>query len=186
MATKALWLADQAVGGHSAWRTDTLTCELVTQAGSAVTGPAVGEAPVASGAAGAVTANDVAPAGALAPEGFACGAYGTHLVAATREGPIVVEERQGGGSVPAEQRRAAGANVVALGGTVADEVIGFVQGLLLEVTGAVGILRDDKYVVLPDKTWSLLQGPSRRAWLGECAQSLCSVEQVMVQPPQTG
>lgn len=51
----------------------------------------------------------MAPAGALAPEGFACGAYGTHLVAATREGPIIVEERQGGGSVPAEQRRAAGA-----------------------------------------------------------------------------
>lgn len=76
--------------------------------------------------------------------------------------------------------------MVALGGAVADEVIGFVQGLLLEVTGAVGILRDDKYVVLPDKTWSLLQGPSRRARLGEYAQSLCSVEQVMVQPPQTG
>lgn len=53
-----------------------------------------------------------------------------------------------------------------------DEVIGFVQGLLLEVAGAVSIFRDDQYVVLRDKTWSHLQEPSRRAKLGECGQSL--------------
>lgn len=53
-----------------------------------------------------------------------------------------------------------------------DEVIGFVQGLLLEVAGAVSVFRNDQYVVLQNKTWSPLQGPSRRARLGECGQSL--------------
>lgn len=43
-------------------------------------------------------------------------------------------------------------DVVAIGGTVADEVIGFVQGLLMEVTGAISILRDDEYVVLKGET----------------------------------
>lgn len=38
VATEALWLADQAVRGHSAWRTDALACELITQAGPAVAG----------------------------------------------------------------------------------------------------------------------------------------------------
>lgn len=45
---------------------------------------------------------------------------------------------------------------------MADEVIGFVQGLLLEVTGAVCILRDNEDVVLRNKTWSPLQGPSKK------------------------
>lgn len=55
---------------------------------------------------------------------------------------------------------------------MSDEVIGFVQGLLLEVAGAVNILRNNQYVVLQNKTWSPLQGPSRRAQLGGCGQSL--------------
>lgn len=58
---------------------------------------------------------------------------------------------------------------------MADEVIGFVQRVLLEVTGAVSILRDNEYIVLRNKTWSPLQGSGRRAWLGEFGQT-----------PQTG
>lgn len=72
-------------------------------------------------------------------------------------------------------------NVVALGGTMTDEVIGFVQGLLLEVVGAVSILRNDQYIVLQNKTWSPLQGPSR----GNVDRA-CGLEQVMVPPPKSG
>lgn len=54
--------------------------------------PATGEAPVASGTAGAVAADDMGTAGTLAPKRLACGAHGAHLVAAARPSPVVVKE----------------------------------------------------------------------------------------------
>lgn len=71
--------------------------------------PAMGEAPVAGGTAGAVPADDVGAAGALAPERLARGARGSRLVAAAGQSPVVVEERQRDGGRTAEWGRAAGA-----------------------------------------------------------------------------
>lgn len=62
--------------------------------------------------------------------------------------------------------------MVALGCTVADEVIGFVQGLLPEVAKAVDILRDHEDIILGGEAWSLSRGPKAcsgeapRGWLG--------------------
>lgn len=64
--------------------------------------PAAGEAPVASGTAGAVTAYDVGAAGTLAPERLTRGSRGAHLMAAARPSPVVIEEGEGGGGVAAE------------------------------------------------------------------------------------
>lgn len=52
-------------------------------------------------------------------------------------------------------------DVVAMGGTVADEVIGFVQGLLMEVTRAVSVLRDDEDVVLRNDTSAPSRGSNK-------------------------
>lgn len=55
---------------------------------------AVGESPVARGAHGAVSANHVRPAAALAAERLACVALGSDLVAGAGHRPVVEEGRQ--------------------------------------------------------------------------------------------
>lgn len=52
-------------------------------------------------------------------------------------------------------------DVVPVGGTVADEVVGFVQRLLPEVAGAIGVLRDHKHVILGHWGLSPPRGPRR-------------------------
>ena len=64
--------------------------------------PTVGETPVAGGAAGAVSANNMGTAGTLASEGLTGRVGGPHFMAAARPSPIVVEEGQGGGGITAE------------------------------------------------------------------------------------
>lgn len=71
--------------------------------------PAVGEAPVAGGTAGALAADDVGPAGTLSPPGLALAAPRPGLVAAARLRPVVVEEGQRDGRVTAEAGGCAGA-----------------------------------------------------------------------------
>lgn len=71
--------------------------------------PAVGEAPVAGGTAGALAADDVGLAGTLSPEGLALAAPRPGLVAAAWLRPVVVEEGQRDGRVTAEPRGRAGA-----------------------------------------------------------------------------
>lgn len=66
--------------------------------------PAVGEAPVAGGTAGALAADDVGLAGTLPAEGLALAAPRPGLVAAARLRPVVVEEGQRDGRVAAEPR----------------------------------------------------------------------------------
>lgn len=57
---------------------------------------------MSGGTAGALSADDVGPAGALPAHGVAGGAGGPGIVAAAGQGPVVIERRQGAGGVSAE------------------------------------------------------------------------------------
>lgn len=63
---------------------------------------AVGETVVAGGASGALAADDVWPAGALAAHGVAGGAGGAGLVAVAGQCPVVVQCHQGASRVTTE------------------------------------------------------------------------------------
>lgn len=65
---------------------------------------AVGEAPVARGAHGAISADHVGPAATLAAEQLAGVALGSHLVAGAGQGAVVEEGRQRNGGADAEWR----------------------------------------------------------------------------------
>lgn len=71
--------------------------------------PAVGEAPVAGGTAGALSSDDIRLAGTLPAEGLALAAPCPCLMAPAGLCPIVVEEGERDGRVAAEPRRCAGA-----------------------------------------------------------------------------
>jgi hypothetical protein len=58
--------------------------------------------------------------------------------------------------------------MIAMGGTVADEVIGFIQRFLPQVARAVGILGDHQHIVLGNRNWS----PSCRPGKGPCWASM--------------
>lgn len=66
--------------------------------------PAVGEAPVAGGTAGALSPDDIGLAGTLPTEGLALAAPCPCLVAPAGLGPVVVEEGERDGRVTAEPR----------------------------------------------------------------------------------
>lgn len=70
--------------------------------------PAVGEAPVAGGAAGALPPDDIGLAGTLPTKGLALAASRPRLVALAGLCPVVVEEGQRDGGVTAKPRRRAG------------------------------------------------------------------------------
>lgn len=70
--------------------------------------PAVGEAPVAGGAAGALSPDDIGLAGTLPTKGLALAAPCPRLMALAGLCPIVVEEGQRDGGVTAKPRRCAG------------------------------------------------------------------------------
>lgn len=61
-------------------------------------------------------------------------------------------------------------DVVPVGGTVADEVVGFVQRLLPEVAGAIGVLRDHKHVILGHRGLSPPRGPRRGPGSGSVSE----------------
>lgn len=62
-------------------------------------------------------------------------------------------------------------DVVAMAGTLADEVVGLVQGLLPEVAGAVGVLRDHQHVLLEHQGLVTSQGPHRGPVSGKWARA---------------
>lgn len=69
---------------------------------------AVGEAPVARGAHGAVPANHVGPTATLTAERLAGVALGADLVAAARQSAVIEEGREGDGRAEAERRGGGG------------------------------------------------------------------------------
>lgn len=70
---------------------------------------AVGESPVARGTHGAVSANHIWPAAALAAEWLAGVALSADLMAGAGHGAVVEEGRQGHGRAEAERRGGGGA-----------------------------------------------------------------------------
>lgn len=138
VAAKGLGLTDNAFWLQGVRRADALPRHFVTETCPTVTGwkrqkeavfvrarprqpktkrpeqetgqltPAVGEAPVAGGAAGALSPDDVGLAGTLPAEGLALAAPCPGLMALAGLRPVVVEEGQGDGGVAAKPRRCAG------------------------------------------------------------------------------
>lgn len=98
--------------GHTSWWAlgPGTTPSLATERTEVLT-PAAGEAPVAGGTAGAVSANDVSTAGTLTPKRLTCGTRGAHFMAVAGPSPVVIEEGERGGGISAELGRAGGAGV---------------------------------------------------------------------------
>lgn len=57
-------------------------------------------------------------------------------------------------------------DVVTVGGALADEVVGFVQGLLPEVAGAVGIFGDHQHILLEHQGLVTFPRAQRRVQVG--------------------